>query len=424
MAKTLFLTVMDMSITATAIIPVIMLVRLFIHRAPKKYSYFLWTAVGFRLCCPVSVESRFSIFNLFKAKSAESPVMPQTEQGYVRSAAASGVQKGTDIWEIFAVIWICVALLLFLYGIFNYACMKYRVRLAIADKDNVYFCDTITSPFILGYWEPKIYIPFDLTKKEKEYVIAHERHHLKRMDHIVKALAFIILCVHWFNPLCWLAFIMMSRDMELSCDEKVLSLGFASKKYSSTLLSFAAAKRFPSPAPLAFGEISIRVRIKNILSWKKPALWLSALSLAVCLIVITACACNATKEEEKNEEPSATLLSYTEDITIDRSEESLGAIDEPDVMTPESSEPAESVTAESEAVEEVTPEREPVLTEYREPAVYYEPEEPEIEPVFEPVFEPIELPPLYSEQSNSSYSLGGSMMEAAETKSPFPTIVF
>lgn len=152
----------------------------------------------------------------------------------------------------------------------------------------------------MGFIKPKIYIPYGLDADKLFYVIQHERVHLKRFDHIIKPAAFIILTVHWFNPLVWLAFYLMSRDMEMSCDEKVLSEAEnANCDYSSTLLSLAVKHRFPSPSPLAFGESGVKSRIKNALSFKRPALWISAVCAAICVLAIFIC--TADPKDTKND---------------------------------------------------------------------------------------------------------------------------
>ena len=148
--------------------------------------------------------------------------------------------------------------------------MRRRVDTAIRLRDNIYQSDAIRSPFILGFLRPRIYLPFGLDPEPMEYVLAHEQYHIRRRDDLIKAFAFLLLAVHWFNPLCWLSFRLMERDMEMSCDEKVLS-GNANirKAYSLTLLSFAAGRRFPAASPLAFGETGVKGHVKGVLNYRK-----------------------------------------------------------------------------------------------------------------------------------------------------------
>ena len=148
-------------------------------------------------------------------------------------------------------------------------------------------------PFILGLLRPRIYIPFDMEGEELRFVLAHERYHIQHGDHLIRAFAFLLMAVHWFNPLCWLAFALCGRDMEIRCDEAVLDSQKVNRKaYSRTLLSFADERRFPRPIPLAFGEASVKSRIQNALNWKRPKTWVTILAAVVCLFAVAACAAN------------------------------------------------------------------------------------------------------------------------------------
>ena len=160
---------------------------------------------------------------------------------------------------------------LLLYGIISYLNLRRRLRGAVRAENGVFETDSVRAPFILGLFSPTIYLPPGLEGEPLRYVLAHERFHIRHADHAVKLFGFLLLCVHWFNPLVWLAFYLMSRDMEMRCDEAVLSAESGiTKPYSMALLSFASARRFPSPSPLCFGETGVRERIKNVLRWKKP----------------------------------------------------------------------------------------------------------------------------------------------------------
>ncbi len=186
-------------------------------------------------------------------------------------------------------------------GVVSYIKLKKRLQNAVLLYDNVYGSDRIGSPFALGVFRPRIYIPFGLNEEAQGYILAHERYHLKRLDHLVKPLSFLILSVHWFNPLCWLAFNRMSLDMELSCDERVLKQygdENMKKKYSKTLLDFATDNRYPTPAPISFSEgAGAKTRIKHALYWKKPRFWVSAIAILLCAVVLVACAANAVSND-------------------------------------------------------------------------------------------------------------------------------
>ncbi len=328
--ESLFMKILNMSLTASYIIAAVLIVRLLLRKAPKKYSYALWAVAGFRLVCPVSFKSIFSIFALkpFALRLEDTAASSQAAQivhipENIGFAAAPEVQTGlaavdTVINESLPAatpyasvnpmqIWIFLGMLLWMVGIIvlltvsavSLFRLHRRIRTATLLEGNVWQSENVHSPFIVGIFRPKIYIPYGLSERQLEHVLAHERCHIKRLDHIVRTLSYLVLCLHWFNPLVWLAFHLMGRDMELSCDEKVLSRSGDKAEYSETLLSFAYPRRFPTPTPLAFGESSVAQRIKNALKWHKPKFWVSAIALVCCLAVIAACAANPRTEQKR-----------------------------------------------------------------------------------------------------------------------------
>lgn len=330
-----FKQLVNMSITASYIITAVLLARLFLKRMPKAYSYWLWTIVGFRLICPFSFSSQFSIFNL----AIFNPVRKETNQNAAKvlntvkqaNHEATGITIQENIppinvdispeqslfghnmsaligWTT-AGIWLIGLLLLLVYFIVNYINCKKKVSQSILLNDNIYECDNIASPFVLGIIAPKIYIPFRLSKEEQTYILAHERYHIKRKDYLIKIFAFLLASIYWFNPLIWLAYFLMTRDMEMSCDEKViLQLGMDIKKtYSMSLLSFAVNHRQKFAGPIAFGETDLKRRITNILRFKKPRLFVSILGITVLISLIIICipdGSTATKEASVKTEHS------------------------------------------------------------------------------------------------------------------------
>ncbi len=315
--EAVFLQILNMSITGSYVILAVIVLRLFLKKAPKKYSYLMWTVCAFRLCCPISFKNIFSIFNLrfFNMPSNGATLehisqnigmmnAPAVSTGInsVDSAVNGSFPAATPMASvnpmqviIFAasVIWLTGIAALLIYSITSYIMLRVKLRNAVIYEKNVYQSDKIGSPFVFGLIRPKIYIPFGIDENEMNYVLAHERYHIKRRDYIIKPIAFSILTLHWFNPLCHLAFILMSSDMEMSCDEKVISEGKAkSKEYSGALLSLASRKKPPAPCPLAFGETGIKGRIKNILKYKKPRVYVSVISVMLCAAVLIACASN------------------------------------------------------------------------------------------------------------------------------------
>ncbi|MGN1004466.1 MAG: M56 family metallopeptidase [Oscillospiraceae bacterium] len=319
--------ILNMSITAGWVILAILLVRLLLRKAPKKYSYVLWSAAAFRLCCPVSFSSVFSLFRLklfdLQAAGANHPYVPEQVDFTALPTVDSGISAAGTIVNgtlpaadqvtspsalpslIFLAfcIWIIGVFALLAWAVVSYVRLRSKMSTAVLLEGNVYQSDRVRSPFILGFFRPKIYIPFGLVGASLRYVLAHERCHLKRLDHLVKPFAFLLLAVHWFNPLCWLAFYLMGKDMEMSCDEKVLAgEGSISADYSTVLLSFAANRRFPVPVPLAFGETGAKSRIKNALNWKRPKVWVTLLAVVLCVAVITACTADPAQDEPAESE--------------------------------------------------------------------------------------------------------------------------
>ncbi len=325
-SEPIFRRILNMSITGGYVILAVMLIRLLLKKAPKRWSYLLWSAAAFRLVCPVSFESLFSLFSLkpFDMSAAQEiapstltyipeniglMAEPEVTVGipYLNSAISGSLPAATpmysanplQIWMyILTFFWICGMAALVIYSIVSLILLLVKLQKAVKIEDRIYCSEEVRSPFVLGIIKPRIYLPYGLDDDARHYVLTHERIHIKRCDHIIKPLAYLILVLHWFNPLCWLAFILMSRDMEMSCDERVLAQDESIRKaYGITLLSFAANKRFPAPAPLAFGESAVKVRIKNILSWKKPTLWVTAIAILLCAAAIIACAANPKKDK-------------------------------------------------------------------------------------------------------------------------------
>ena len=333
MLEAVFLQVLNMHKTAIVVIAVVLLVRMLLKKAQKKWAYALWSVVGFRLICPVSFEAAFSLFSLRPAAvSTVQPGGPYTAPGPTAvypvqqippatfdhniNAFISAPTPAADPMEIglklASLLWIIGIAVLLVYSIFSYVNLRKQMTTSIHWEDNIWQSDRVRSPFILGFIRPKIYIPFGLQEDALQYVLAHERCHLKHRDHWIKPLAFLLLAVHWFNPLVWLSFHLMSKDMEMRTDEEVLSAdGQSRKAYSLTLLSFAANRRFPAPSPLAFGESGVKSRIRNALNWKRPKLWTTVLAVLIVVFVIAACAA-----DPKDDTPDPTCMVTVNEASI------------------------------------------------------------------------------------------------------------
>ena len=286
MQEELFLKVLNMSITGSAVILCVVLMRFLLRRAPKVFSYALWSVVLFRLVCPFSFESALSLLPVNPEPIPDRIVyaaVPQIQTGItaVDRVVSSSLPGATpyasvnplQIWVFLgSLLWIMGIAVLLLYSVFSLLSLKKRLKDAVHDKENIYLCDSLDTPFVMGVLRPRIYLPASLSGAEKEYILLHEQTHIRRFDHVVKILSFFVLCIHWFNPLVWAAFFLSGRDMEMSCDEAVIrKLGHEVKKdYSSSLLSLATGRPIVGGTPLAFGEGDTRGRIMNVLNYKKP----------------------------------------------------------------------------------------------------------------------------------------------------------
>ena len=304
----------NMSLTASVAIVLVILLRLLLKKAPKVISYALWGVVLFRLLCPVSIGSNFSVYNLFDAPAQESgtitsvieyvpsnivhteypsvalpvpvisdvinDVLPQGQEQLVADPLEAPMSFATYAWMI-------GVLVMAIYSIVSYIRLRRKLSVVVPLRDNIFIADDIKSPFVVGLFRPKIYLPCNLGDKEQEYIILHEQHHIKRLDHVMKALAFLALAIHWFNPLVWVAFILASKDMEMSCDEAVIRKvdGDVRADYSASLLTLATGRRIIAGTPLAFGEGDTKGRINNLSKWKKPAVWVVLIAVVACAVL-------------------------------------------------------------------------------------------------------------------------------------------
>jgi beta-lactamase regulating signal transducer with metallopeptidase domain len=299
----IFLTILNMSLTASYVIIFVILIRLLLKKAPKVISYALWGVVAFRLMIPFSFESMFSLMprNTNAVPIPQDIIYQQSPQinsgiGVVDSLVNNSLPAPTigasvnplQIYvEIGAYIWALGIIALLVYSLVSILILKRQLKSAQLIEQNIFEAKNLKTPFVLGFIKPKIYLPFGLNDTERSYILLHEQTHIKRKDHIIKVLAFLILSVHWFNPLVWIAFMLMSTDMELSCDERVLEeMNKEIKKpYANSLLSLASGRHILNGSPLAFGEGNVRGRIKNVLNYKKPRFWIVVISIIVVTVV-------------------------------------------------------------------------------------------------------------------------------------------
>ena len=332
----LFSQVLNMSMTGSVVILLVMLARLILKRAPKIFSYALWSVVLFRLLCPVAFTAPVSVLNALEPEVQEASestsvvyfipaevtqdpdftFIPAKNQSEMESVQAEESQHSPlDLMTVASYVWLTGTGIMMLYSVIQYIRLRGKLVGAVVYRGNVYRADYIDTPFVMGIFSPKIYLPSDVPMNERKYIIAHERHHIRRCDHIIKLLAYLALCIHWFNPLVWAAFILAGKDMEMSCDEAVIrKMGSQIRAdYSASLLRLATHKKIIAGMPLAFGEGDTKGRVMNMAKWKKPKLWVSVICLLLCVAILVACAMNPASENENTSNPTT----QGKDITLD-----------------------------------------------------------------------------------------------------------
>ena len=300
----IFLKLLNLSISASWLVLVVLVLRLVLKRAPKWVDVLLWGMVALRLMLPFSIESALSLIPSAETVSPEvvqfdpaptitsgvtiidNAVNPSLSESFAAAPLAS--VNPLYVWTYLAGwVWLIGLAAMLAYALVSYLRLRRRVSASIPLRENIYVCDEVPSPFILGIVRPRIYLPSALDEAQRGSVLSHERAHLARRDHWWKPLGFALLAVYWFNPLLWLAYTLLCRDIELACDERVLRGMDAGqvKDYSSALLACSVPRRMLAACPLAFGEVGVGARVKNALRYKKPAFWVVAASVAVCVVV-------------------------------------------------------------------------------------------------------------------------------------------
>lgn len=300
----IFLKLLNLSISASWLVLVVLALRLVLKRAPKWVNVLLWGMVALRLMLPFSIESALSLIPSAETLSPEvvrfdpaptitsgvelidNAVNPALSESFAAAPLAS--VNPLYVWTYLAGwVWLIGLAAMLLYALVSYLRLRRRVSASIPLRENIYVCDEVPSPFILGIVHPRIYLPSALDEAQRGSVLSHERAHLARRDYWWKPLGFALLAVYWFNPLLWLAYTLLCRDIELACDESALCGMDAGqiKDYSSALLACSVPRRMIAACPLAFGEVGVGARVKNALRYKKPAFWVVAVSVVVCTVV-------------------------------------------------------------------------------------------------------------------------------------------
>jgi len=298
----IFLKIINMSISASWLVLAVLLLRLLLKKAPKWINGILWGFVGLRLVMPFSFESIFSLIpsaeTISKAPDAPRPhfdsgvtIVDNQVNNYLQGHYFEGVSRPAghfvDITTILAIVWVVGIVALLVYTIISYMRLKNKIGTAVLLRDNIFQSENVVSPFVLGIIKPKIYLPFNMNDKDMSHVIAHEQAHIQRKDHWWKPFGFLLLALHWFNPLMWVGYVLLCRDIELACDEKVIKELNTEQKadYSQALLSCSVNRRVIAACPLAFGEVGVKNRVKSVLNYKKPAFWIVVIAILASAVV-------------------------------------------------------------------------------------------------------------------------------------------
>lgn len=321
-----FLKVLNMSITAGWFILAVLCIRLLFRKIPKWMNCLLWGVVAIRLICPFSIESPFSILSSTEPIKSSAVVEGEVRKDIPSIDSRLTIVQNTInpmLTETFAynesdsvaplqvvtfaagLVWCCGMVLLIICAMGSVVKLHKLVNEAVCVRENIYICDAVKSPFILGIFRPRIYFSSALREREMDYILAHESAHLKRKDHWWKALGYLLLCIHWFNPLCWVAYSLLCKDIELACDEKAAkNMTFHEKKeYAKVLLSCAGQRSLVMVCPLAFGEVGVKERVKSVLNYKKPTVWIMMATAAVFVILAVCFLTNPTKGDVELQNP-------------------------------------------------------------------------------------------------------------------------
>ena len=298
-----FLKIVNMSISAGWLVLAVLALRLILKKATKWVNVLLWGIVAVRLLCPISIESALSLIPSTQTISLEImadhtpeittgiPALNSAINPIISVSFAPNPGDSANPLQILipvaANIWFLGMLVLLLYTAISYISLRRKLRTATILRDNVYQCVAVDSPFVLGILRPKIYLPYQMEGQDLEHVVAHEQAHIRRKDHWWKPLGFLLLTVHWFNPLMWVAYILLCRDIELACDEKVIKeLGDEQRAdYTQALVHCSINRRMIAACPLAFGEVGVKNRVRSIMNYRKPTFWIIVTAVVACIAV-------------------------------------------------------------------------------------------------------------------------------------------
>lgn len=313
-----FLKIVNMSISAGWLVLAVLLLRLVLKKAPKWISVILWGFVAIRLICPFSIESVLSLIPSAETVSpdimmdwtpeistgigsVDTVINPIITQTFAPDPATSANPLQILI-PVAGILWLAGIAVMLLYTAVSYFLLRRKVATAVLRRNNIYQSENVDSPFVLGIIKPKIYLPFQMDGKNLEYVIAHEEAHIRRKDHWWKPFGFVLLALHWFNPLMWLGYILLCRDIELACDEKVIKEMDNENRadYTQALVACSVNRRSIAACPLAFGEVGVKERVKSVMNYKKPAFWIIIAAIVTCVAVAVCFLTNPKEENDPN----------------------------------------------------------------------------------------------------------------------------
>lgn len=339
--ENVFLQILNNAITVSILILVIMLVRVLCRKMPKWITCLLWILVAAKLMMPFSVESIFSLVPTSEPipagiamesnphissgiENVDNLINPALQQHFTPDKVASA--NPLQVWMyVGTVVWLAGTSALLLYALAAYVTVKWKVRASVRTEKNIYECDDIADPFILGIIRPRIYLPSGLDEETKKYVLKHETAHLGRKDYLWKPLGFLVLSVYWFQPLCWAAYILMCGDIEYACDEKVIKGETESARvdYCKALLACSMPRKMIAACPVAFGENGVKGRVKNMMNYKKPTFWISSISIVIVVIVAVCFATSPKGKEADNEKTAPAANSEMETDSAGTQKEAL-----------------------------------------------------------------------------------------------------
>lgn len=320
-----FVEILNMGLTATWVVLAVLAARALCHKAPKALTVCLWALVGLRLVSPFIPESILSLIPSGKIVSQEillaerpcihtgvtmlnSTVNPIISEHFapeysISAAPVSGASANPMqiVAFVASLVWIAGMVIMFAYSLISYLWLRHKVRVSLCYRDNIYFCDSIATPFVFGIIKLRIYLPSGMPEEQMEGVIAHETAHLRRKDHWWKTIAFFLLSVYWFHPLLWVSYLLFSKDIERACDERVVRdmEPEARKGYAEVLVSCSLQKRRMLACPLAFGEVGVKNRVKSVLTYKKPTFWIVAVTVVAGVAVAVCFLTNPISESKK-----------------------------------------------------------------------------------------------------------------------------